>query len=138
MSVHSHQIASVIQRAVQMILTRGINDPRVRGLISVTGVQLSDDYAQVTILVSILPEEHSDLTMHGLRHASKHIRSQLGREVRLRRIPRLEFKLDKSLKKQSEVLAALAAARRRDGVEESDPETETPTTESPTHEVPET
>ena len=137
MSIHSEQVTSVIQRAVQTILSRGLNDPRVRGLISVTGIKISDDYAQATILISILPEEHAELSMHGLRSAANHIRSQLGRVVRLKHIPRLEFKLDKSLKKQAEVLSALATARQRDGIEDAEQESGESTPESPTFEVPE-
>jgi ribosome-binding factor A len=114
MSVHTSQVASVIQRAVQGILARGLSDPRVRGLVSVTGVKLTDDGAQATILVSVLPAEHAELTLHGLRHAAGHIRTELGREVKVRRLPSLLFKLDKSIKKQSEVLTALAAVRPAD------------------------
>ena len=115
MSVHGSQVASVIQRAMQRILARGLSDPRVRGLISVTDVKVSDDGAHATILVSVLPEHHAELTLHGLRHAAGHIRTLLGREVQVRRLPRLAFRLDKSIKKQAEVLTALATARQRSG-----------------------
>lgn len=127
MTVHSEQAASVIRRAVQTILARGLNDPRVRGLVSVTEVKLSEDGSQARVFVSILPAEHSELTMHGLHHAAKYIRGQLGKEVRLRRLPRIEFRLDKSIKKQSEVMAALAAARKRDGEAGGDVERESAT-----------
>lgn len=116
MNINNNQVASVLQRAVQSLLARGLNDPRVRGLISVTKVELSEDRSQAVIGVSILPEKHVDLTMHGLKHAADHIRYRLGREVKLRRIPRLVFKLDHSLKKQSKVLAAIANARFMDRV----------------------
>ncbi len=115
MNVHNNKIASVIQRAVQSLLTRGLNDPRVRGLISVTGVELNAEGTQATIGVSILPEKNVDLTMHGLKHAAQHIRYQVARDIRLRRLPVFVFKLDKSIKKESEVLAAIATARRRSG-----------------------
>ena len=113
MNVRNNQVESVIQRAVQSMLTRGLNDPRVRGLISVTGVELSLDGKQAFINVSVLPPEHAELTMHGLHHAEKHIRFQVARDVRLRRLPYFTFRLDMAIKKQSEVLAAIAAAQRR-------------------------
>ena len=34
------QVASLIQRAVQAVLGRGLGDPRIRGLVSVTKVRL--------------------------------------------------------------------------------------------------
>lgn len=127
MNVNSSQVTSVLQRAVQSLLTRGLSDPRVRGLITVTKVELSEDRSQAVIGVSILPEKHVELTMHGLKHAADHIRYQVSRDVKLRRVPRLVFKLDKSLKKQSEVLAAIANARLMDRVadDETAPELET-------------
>jgi len=113
-STHKDQVASVILRAVQGVLSRGLNDPRVRGLASVTKVHMSDDLANATIMVSILPAEHAELSIHGLRHAARHIRSEIGKTVRMRRIPQLSFRLDKSLKKEAEIIAAIDHARRAD------------------------
>lgn len=120
MDINSNQVASVLKRAVQMLLTRGLSDPRVQGMISVTTVELSADRSEAVIGVSILPEKKVELTMHGLKNAAGHIRYQLSREVKIRRIPRIIFKLDKSLKKQSEVLAAIANARIMNSVAETE------------------
>ncbi|MHC4909449.1 MAG: 30S ribosome-binding factor RbfA [Planctomycetota bacterium] len=120
MSQHLDQVASVLQRAIQAVLSRGLNDPRVRGLVSVTGVDLSSDLMQAVVRVSVLPEEHAELTMHGLRSATKHVRSSIARTVELRRVPKLVFKLDTSLKNEAAVQAAINQARRKDdGVPES-------------------
>jgi ribosome-binding factor A len=110
MSQRTAQIASVIQTAVQRVITRGLNDPRVRGLISVTKVEVSPDLADARVFVSVLPAEHSELTMHGLRSAAGFIQSEIAGEVAARRLPRLSFRLDESLKKQ----AALDEAIRED------------------------
>jgi ribosome-binding factor A len=114
MSLHTDQVASVIHRAVQAVLTRGLNDPRVRGMISVTRVKVSADLSQARIHVSIIPPENADLAMHGLRNAARHIRHEISSEVRLRRVPQLTFELDQSLKKEAEVLAAISRARKED------------------------
>lgn len=112
MSQHTDQLASVIRRQVQDILSRGLNDPRVRGLISITDVQVSDDLAEARISVSVLPEEHSKLTLRGLESAASHIRSRVGRTASIRRLPRLIFRLDKTLKNQARVLDAIQRASR--------------------------
>ncbi|MCA9290703.1 MAG: 30S ribosome-binding factor RbfA [Phycisphaerales bacterium] len=109
MSVRADQIAAAMRRGVQDVITRGLNDPRVRGLVSVTRVTLSIDFADAVVYVSVLPEDASELSLHGLRHAAPFIRSELAKRVQLRRIPRIEFRIDRSLKKEAEVLAALAA-----------------------------
>ncbi len=108
MSTRQKQIASTLQRAAEQVLARGLADPRVKGLITVTGVEVSPDLRRATVLVSILPEDAEDLTMHGLRHAARHIRHQVSNIVAVHPMPQMDFKLDKSLKKQAAVLEALA------------------------------
>ena len=114
MSLHTDQVASVLRRAIQQVLSRGLNDPRVQGLISVTQVQVSDDLADATVSVSVLPAERGELTLHGLRHAARHIRTEVGKAVRMRRLPRFSFKLDESLKKEAQIIAAINEAIRSD------------------------
>ncbi len=114
MTVHNDQVASVLRRAVQEIISRGLNDPRVRGMISVTRVRLSDDMADATVFVSVLPVEHADLTMHGLKHAGRHIRYELSGQLKMRRVPRLSFSLDDTLKKEAGVIAAINRSVRKD------------------------
>ena len=114
MSQHSNQIESVLRRAVQDVLMRGLNDPRVRGLISVTKVEVSSDYADATVWCSVLPEEHGALSIRGIESAANWIRREAAEKVRLRRMPRLRFKLDGTLKKQAEVMAAIQEGLQRD------------------------
>ncbi len=103
MSHRAEQISSTIQRAVQTVISRGLNDPRVRGLVSVTKVLVDDDLSHATVYVSVMPAEHGALTMHGLRAAAKRIRSEVGNVVRMRRVPRLTFRLDDSIKRHAEL-----------------------------------
>ncbi len=107
MSHRVEQITSTLQRAVQTVISRGLNDPRVRGLVSVTKVVLDDGLAEATIFVSVMPAERGELTMHGLRAATKRIRRDVGNVIRLRRMPRLSFRLDDSIKKQAELEQSL-------------------------------
>ena len=99
---------------MQDILSRGLNDPRVRGLVSVTKVDVSPDYAEAIVWCSVLPEEHGALSIKGIEHAAAWIRRTAASRVSLRRMPRLSFRLDNSLKKQAEVLSAINEGRRRD------------------------
>ena len=114
MSTHAHQIESVLKRSVQDVLTRGLNDPRVRGLISVTKVDVAPDYSEAIVWCSVLPEEHGPLSIKGIEHAGAWIRRTVAEKVSLRRMPKLVFRLDESLKKQAEVLSAINEGRRRD------------------------
>jgi hypothetical protein len=62
------------------------------------------------VSISVLPEDRQELTMHGLRAAAKHIRRDVADRIRIREMPAMEFRLDESIKKQGEVLAAINRA----------------------------
>lgn len=108
MSQRSQRISALLREAVQGVISKGLQDPRVRGLITVTKVTTADDLSQATIHVSIMPIEHADLTMHGLKAAAAHIRRQAGAKLTLSRVPQLLFKLDTTTARQSGVLDAIA------------------------------
>ena len=112
MSKRPLQLASIIHRAVQSVLSGGLADPRLDAMITVTRVNVSDDLRAATILVSILPESAESRAIHALGDAARFIRREAARNVSLHRMPDLSFKLDKSVKKQTQVLAALAEIER--------------------------
>ena len=111
MSLRTEKIASVIRHAVNDVIARGLGDPRIRGLISVTKVEVTPDFAEAKVYVSILPQQHEDLTMHGLHDAAGHIQRAIGPAITARRLPRLRFVKDDTLKKQALLDAALREGR---------------------------
>ena len=104
----AEQFAAELRELIQEIILRGLNDPRICGLITVTGVRVTPDAKEAHVKVSVLPEEKQDLTYHGLKAASKHIRHLLSDTIRHRQIPMIVFKLDETLKREAEVNRALA------------------------------
>jgi ribosome-binding factor A len=64
----------------------------------VTGVDVSVDLRHARVYVSSLEEPAAmDRTFKGLNKAAGFIRSELGKRLKLRRIPELTFHRDKSL-----------------------------------------
>ncbi|MEM7756049.1 MAG: 30S ribosome-binding factor RbfA [Planctomycetota bacterium] len=110
MSRRRLQLASTIERTVQQVLARGLADPRVKGLITVTSAELNDETRTVYINVSVLPEQYESVTLHGLKAATVHIRKQVMERIRTREMPRLEFRLDKTVKQQAELLTLINKA----------------------------
>jgi ribosome-binding factor A len=105
------QLQSTLRRAIQDVLAKGLNDPRYRGMVSVTELRLTRDLREATVFISIYPEKHQDLTMHAIVHAGRHIRREAGDLVALDRLPELHFKLDTRLKAEAELLGALSKAK---------------------------
>ncbi|MDP7029393.1 MAG: 30S ribosome-binding factor RbfA [Phycisphaerales bacterium] len=125
MTRHQEQIDAVVQRAVQKVLSRGLNDPRVRGLVSVTRVTVSPDSSEATVWCSVLPATHAKASLHGLNAASGWVGRKVGDEVRMRRVPRLRFVLDESIKKEARVLGAIRDAMEREGTPHDEEEQST-------------
>jgi ribosome-binding factor A len=120
MSLRTDKLASVIRHAVNDVIARGLGDPRIRGLVSVTKVDVAPDLSEAKVHVSVLPQQHEELTMHGLHDAAGHIQREIGPAVAARRLPRLRFVKDDSLKKQ----AMLDAAIRGEGGDDVEPQPE--------------
>ncbi len=112
MSKRSLQLASIVHRAVQSVITDGLADPRLDAMITVTRVKVADDLSSATIHVSILPERAESKALHALRDASRYIRREAAERVSLHRMPDLLFRIDRSTKKQSELLAAFGRVER--------------------------
>jgi ribosome-binding factor A len=92
------RVAEAIREAVAMFLTEGVKDPRVKGLVTVTGVDVTRDLRHARVHVSILGSEaEKKETMEGLASVAGHLRAKLGRTLRLRVTPELDFKYDASI-----------------------------------------
>ncbi|MBX3386649.1 MAG: 30S ribosome-binding factor RbfA [Phycisphaeraceae bacterium] len=111
MNQRVERVASTLREALQAVIARGLADPRARGLITVTEVRVTDDLKKADVFVSVLPDEHQELTLHSLRHAARHIRRQAGELMALRELPELVFKTDRGIKQQAAVIEALAKVR---------------------------
>jgi len=111
MSQRSDQVASSIRRHLQELLARGLNDPRIRGLVSVVKVTVTEDLSEATASISVLPDLHAPLTLKGLRSAAGHLQGRMARAASLRRVPKLRFVLDDSMRTQAEMDATLRGIR---------------------------
>lgn len=111
MSRRAQQLASDLERGIRAIIQRGLHDPRISGLITVTGVEVSPDLRAARVRISVLPEEKQALTIHGLAAAAAHIRHELSEMISARSIPEISFRPDDAPKRQAEVLRAISKAR---------------------------
>ncbi len=84
-----------IRVEVAKMIHRELKDPRI-GFTTVTRVELTGDLARARVLVSVLGSaEAQEETLAGLLSATRFLRHELGRRLRLRRVPELVFVLDR-------------------------------------------
>ncbi len=105
MSRRLRQINHLIQRELSDLLTREVNDPRLKGIISITEVEVSADLRQAKVFISILgSEEEREQAFAGLISASGFLRQKLGERLSLRYTPELRFQRDNSIERGSHLL----------------------------------
>ncbi len=109
MKRRAQQIASNIQRELQGRIARGFNDPRIRGLITITKVEITDDLKHAKAFVSVMPEERAELTMHGLKAAMGRIRRDVMDRIHLKEMPTLKLEYDHGMKEQQLISELLAS-----------------------------
>lgn len=120
------QVNSLIARVLRDRLARGINDPRVQGMVSVLGVECTPDFYTAHVRISVLPADRARLTLSGLRSATRHLEGVVRKETRLRKVPRLSFALDDSIKREAAMTESLQRAQGVMPAEPNDAESTPP------------
>lgn len=128
MSHHHEKATAELQRAVQKVMVQGLQDPRTEGsLITVTSVSLSPDGRNATVNVSVLPEKNESKVHGALIHSASFIRREAADLLALKIMPQLAFVIDKSFKKQAQVLDALSkVAAEREQADRKSPNDQEP------------
>jgi ribosome-binding factor A len=70
-----------------------MSDPRLE-LVTFTGVDVTRDLSHATVYYSTLAATHAEEAADALDHAAPHFRGILGRQLRIRQVPALQFELD--------------------------------------------
>lgn len=106
------RVAEAIREEVATMLAEGVKDPRVVGLVTVTGVDVTRDLRHAKVYVSILgSEQEKKETLEGLESLRGHLRSHLGKVLRLRVAPEIEFRLDESIARAARIETLLNQIR---------------------------
>jgi len=106
------RVAEAIREVVATFLAEGVKDPRVVGLVTVTGVDLTRDLRHAKVFVSIMGSDvERAATMEGLGSVAAHLRARVGRELRLRLAPEITFRLDESIARAARIESLLAQVR---------------------------
>jgi ribosome-binding factor A len=98
-SSRARRIGDQIQRELAGLIRLELKDPRV-GMITLTGVDVSRDYAHAKVFFTLLGSEHSAReTERALEHAAGFLRTHLAHRLRLRVVPHLHFVYDASVER---------------------------------------
>ena len=101
------RLGEQLRRELSIRIQRDVRDPDV-GSLTVTGVDVTSDLWVARVFVDAHGSQEEGLrTLEGLKRAAPFLRSTLGRELHIRRMPELRFHSDESIQAGQRIEAIL-------------------------------
>jgi ribosome-binding factor A len=92
----SERVSDMIRQVIGEMLLRDLSDPRLAS-VTITGVEVTEDLKIATVFFSAMGKQaQEEAALHGLQSAGGYIKKRLGKELRLRVVPDLFFKVDRT------------------------------------------
>ncbi|HUG47485.1 MAG TPA: 30S ribosome-binding factor RbfA [Candidatus Limnocylindria bacterium] len=106
MTQRTARLDELLREEISSILRREVDDPRI-GFVTITDVEVSPDLRHADVWVSLMGEGSGRKEqLRALAGALPFVRRQLGR-LRLKRIPQLHLKEDRSAERGTRVMRIL-------------------------------
>ena len=97
MGIRSDRVQGELKKEISRILQEDLKDPRL-GFVTVTRIDLTGDLRYAKVYFSVLGDEtNRESAIEGIRSASGYIRKLVGDRLKLKYVPELSFKLDRSV-----------------------------------------
>ena len=110
-----------MREEIASFLATDVKDPRISGLVTVTAVDITRDLRHAKVFVSVLGSEtQRAATFDGLAAVASHLRGRVGRALRLRVAPEIEFRNDDTVGHAAHIESLLAQVRKDTPAESTD------------------
>ena len=107
MTQRTDRIDELLREEMSSILQREIDDPRI-GFATITDVETTPDLRHARVLVSVIGQaDERRATLTAMARAMPFVRHELGKRLRLKRIPEFHLELDETLERGTRVLRLL-------------------------------
>jgi ribosome-binding factor A len=108
MSQRTDRVDELLRQEIGAILARDVQDPRI-GFATITDVETTTDLRHARVWVSVIGSEPERAeTLAALERAMGYVRHELGRRLRIRRIPDLHVRLDDSSERGTRLLRLIS------------------------------
>jgi ribosome-binding factor A len=129
MSRRMERINALLRQEISSIVASDISDPRLSSMITVTRVDTAPDLSRAKVYVSIMGHpDQKKRTLKGLKSASGFVRRGLRPRLTLRTVPEVEFHIDDSIERGTNMLRLIDEAMA--GNSPIEPEEDSPVGES--------
>ena len=114
MSRRTDRLGEQFREEISKLIQKGLKDPRVSTLASITRVDITEDLSYAKALVSVMgsDKEKRD-TIVGLNNSAGFIRGVLGKALKIRKIPELTFVPDENLEHAMHIEGILAELKQK-------------------------
>lgn len=104
----TERVGQLIQTGIAKHIQEFLRD-KVQTLVTVTAVEVSKDFSVARVFISTFPDDAVSLNevLHQLEPQTKEFRHVLAHELALRRMPKLRFVFDDSIKTGSHLSSLL-------------------------------
>jgi ribosome-binding factor A len=112
----TQRIGDQMQRELAQLIRREVKDPRV-GLVTITAVDVTRDLGHAKVYITVMGDDGGDQVKQSvkvLNAAGSFLRTQLGREMKLRSVPQLHFHYDESVARGAHLSALIERAVAED------------------------
>ena len=118
------RVSEQIRRELAELIRTELKDPRV-GMVSITDVEVTADYAHAKVFFSTLAgKDQLPEVKAGLQRASGFLRRELGKRISIHMTPQLHFVFDQSLERGADLSKLIQEALAISASSEQTPETE--------------
>ena len=112
MNRRRERVNSTVRTVISKVIGSEVRDPRLYSMVSVTRVDISPDFNSCSVYVSILGDEDDKRSaMRALRSAAGFVRQRMKPQLRMRTVPQLEFRLDRSIERDAEFIQRISDAQ---------------------------
>jgi ribosome-binding factor A len=107
MTARTTRIDELLRQEMGSILARDVEDPRI-GFATIISIETTPDLRHAKVLVSVIGQpDDRKTTLNALGRAMPFVRHELGKRLRLKRIPEFHLELDDTLERGTRVLHLL-------------------------------
>lgn len=113
MTRRTQRVGEALREVLSELIQRSVKDPRI-GFVTVTAVRVTADLSKADIYYTVLDPKQREETQRGLESASPYLRTEAGRQLRLKTLPALRFHLDDTSERASRIDELLRELHRED------------------------
>lgn len=105
------RLSSIAQKAISDIIQYRVKSDKI-GFVTVTAAKVTRDLSYCYVYVSILNDKNHE-KFEALNKIKGFVRTELGHEVKLRKVPEIVFKLDESIENYRHIEELLEESKEK-------------------------